>query len=49
MEFNNRCGITVTLVEMYSVQRSDQKRFPVMEILFVRSGVGVLFSFLLAG
>lgn len=49
VEFNNRCGITMTLVEMYSVYSSDQKRFPVVKILFVRAGRGVLLSFFLAG
>lgn len=49
MEFNNRCGITVTLVEIYSVYSSDQKGFPVMKILFVRAGKGVVLSSSLAG
>lgn len=35
------------MIEIYSVYSSDQKRFPVIKILFVGAGRGVLLSFFL--
>lgn len=49
MEINNRCDVIMSLwlksvVEISSVYSSDQKRFPVMKILFVGVGGGMLLS-----
>ena len=54
MEVNNRCEVITSLwlksvVEIYSVYSSDQKRFPVMRIRFVEAERAVLLSFFLAG